>query len=168
MKNNTVREVMEKSIDEIDSIKASYKRFKAVEKEREYLSKYFLIYVSGILEVSYKTLISSYCLKHCTPSLHNYFDTVIRKKSKNATIENICELLKNIDPAINKKFKYTLKRRDNYNQIKSSTESLSTLRHEVAHGNLDTIIYFSDVENYYVYAKEILEVLDEILENVPN
>jgi hypothetical protein len=168
MNNKSVQKILLECEREIQSIKAASEKFPVLAKEREYFAKYLLIYVSGVLEICYKRLISDYCLSHSNPLLHNYFENVIVKASKNATIDNICEHLKNIDNNLKNKFKETLKKKPNYEQITSSLKSLSTLRNGLAHGVLTTQFYFSEIVSYYFYSVEMIKTLDEVLAEQSN
>ena len=163
MKDKTVEKKIIDCFEEIKSVETTLSTFKPLAKEREYLTKYILIYTSGVLEISYKTLISNYCSFHSNSNLHNFFESLILKKSKNATYSNICELLKNINPDLHTLFKDKLNLINNCSEIKSSLESLSTLRHSFAHGNLSEKVYFSDIKRYFKNSVEIIKILDEIL-----
>ncbi|WLR54612.1 HEPN domain-containing protein [Mesobacillus subterraneus] len=167
MNNQVVEKKIKDCFKEIQYVKRTLKRFKPLDKEREFFSKYILIYISGVLEISYKTLISDYCVEKSNVQLHNFFETIIVKKSKNATIDNICEILKNIDPEIKKSFKENLKKNRHYEEIKSSVESLNTLRHSFAHGILTEKVYFADIEKYYLQSVKMLIILDKTISTRP-
>jgi hypothetical protein len=165
MKNKIVEKKIRECFSEMNNVKLTLEKFniKNIDKEREYFSKYILIYISGVLEISYKTLISDYCVEKSNIHLHNFFEAVILKKSKNATMGNICEILQNINPDINTTFKNTLKKYRHGEEIKASIQSLNTLRHSFAHGILTEKVYLSDLEKYFNQSVKMLIILDRVL-----
>lgn len=165
MYNKIVEKKIKDCFKEIKEIRRAIDQYKIkpLDKEREYFSKYILIYISGILEISYKTLISDYCLQKSNVYLHNFFESIIIKKSKNATMDNICEILQNINPDLNKLFKKELNKNKQSKKIISALKSLNILRNSFAHGILSEKVYLTDIEKYFTQAVKIVIILDKII-----
>ncbi|MGG0134373.1 HEPN domain-containing protein [Bacillus tropicus] len=167
MNNKVVEKKISDCFQEINNVKETLIKyqFKPLDKEREYFSKYMLIHISGVLEISYKTLISDYCLLKSNVHLHNFFEIMIVKKSKNATISNICEILKSLNSNLHQSFRDNLNSHKDASEIQSAIKSLNTLRHSFAHGILTEKVYLNDIEKYFIQAVKMLDILDEILVN---
>lgn len=163
-----MKKFLQDCTEEVEYTENAIQKFKAVEKERDYFTKYILIYISGTLEISYKTLISDYCLRHSHAPLHSFFENTIIKSSKNATFDNICDLLKQIDCNLKTEFKKHINKMPNSEQIKDSLKSLGTLRHSFAHGNNTTTFSFKDIKIYYSNAHMVIEQLDDFLHTYNN
>ncbi|MEK5379383.1 DUF2397 family protein [Niallia sp. FSL W8-0635] len=90
--------------------------------------------------------------------------SIIIKKSKNATMENICEILKNINPDLNKLFKSEINKNKQGQKIISALKSLNNLRHSFAHGILSEKVYLSDIEKYFTQAVKMIIILDSVIQ----
>lgn len=127
-----------------------------------YLTKYSIIKVCGTLEQCFKTIISDFCTQNQSPQAVKFIDISFRESSINPNIQNIHKSLSRFDEGWNKEFKRQLKSNVNSSRIQDSIKSLNNARNQFAHGGNPTTT-FTDVQNYYVDAKIIIEILDDII-----
>ena len=127
-----------------------------------YLTKYSVIKACGIVEQSFKLIITEYFHDMKNIRINNYIETTLRKNSMNPSIENMQQSLSKFDHNWCKEFNKLLNAEIKAEKIKSSLKSLNKLRNTFAHGGHITAS-FRDVKEYFVDSCEIIEKIDYVV-----
>lgn len=126
-----------------------------------YLLKYSVILSCSTIEQSFKTLIADF-YENGAPALSSFISCHVRDTSKNPTFDVIYKQLKEFDDNKAMTFKSSFEALPQADTIKGFLRSLKDLRNNVAHGgNISTSI--SDVKNYFVKSRILIEELDKVL-----
>lgn len=134
---------------------------KATSPSRKYLTLYSLIKASGVIEYSIKTILADFH-SNATPQAVLFIDTNVRDSSKNPSLDNIYNLLKQFDRDWLRSFKTTLNGRADAIRLKNSLQSLCENRNNFAHGKISTAS-FNDINQYFEDSVLIIEILDSVV-----
>lgn len=122
------------------------------------LAKIVCIRISGLLEVALKSRISDYSERK-TPKEIKRFLTQKFKDITNLKAKKICEIL----DTFSNDWKNLLEQELSENsQLKSSLDSLITLRNDIAHGQ-NCVASVSNVKQYFNDAKKVVDLFDTIV-----
>ena len=122
------------------------------------LAKIICIRISGLLEVAIKSRISDYSDKK-TPKEIKRFLTQKFKDITNLKTSKLCDVLGAFSSDWKDEFEEEIRKNQ---QIKSSLDSLITLRNDIAHGQTCSIS-LSHVQQYYDDVKIAVRLFDKII-----
>lgn len=122
------------------------------------LAKIVCIRISGLLEIALKCRISDYSEKK-TPKEIKRFLTQKFKDITNLKAKKLCDILSTFSLDWQKSFEEKLSENS---QIKSSLDSLITLRNDIAHGQ-NCVTSLSNVQQYFDDAKIVVGLFDRII-----
>ena len=122
------------------------------------LAKIICIRISGLLEVAIKSRISDYSDKK-TPKEIKRFLTQKFKDITNLKTSKLCDVLGAFSSDWKDEFEEEIR---NNQQIKSSLDSLITLRNDIAHGQTCSIS-LNHVQQYYNDVKIAIGLFDKII-----
>lgn len=122
------------------------------------LAKIVCIRISGLLEIALKCRISDYSEKK-TPKEIKRFLTQKFKDITNLKAKKLCDILGTFSLDWQKSFEEKLSENS---QIKSSLDSLITLRNDIAHGQ-NCVTSLSNVQQYFDDAKIVVGLFDRII-----
>lgn len=122
------------------------------------LAKIVCIRISGLLEIALKCRISDYSEKK-TPKEIKRFLTQKFKDITNLKAKKLCDILGTFSLDWQKTFEEKLSENS---QIKSSLDSLITLRNDIAHGQ-NCVTSLSNVQQYFDDAKIVVGLFDRII-----
>lgn len=122
------------------------------------LAKIICIRISGLLEVAIKSRISDYSDKK-TPKEIKRFLTQKFKDITNLKTSKLCDVLGAFSSDRKDEFEEEIR---NNQQIKSSLDSLITLRNDIAHGQTCSIS-LNHVQQYYNDVKIAIGLFDKII-----
>ena len=122
------------------------------------LAKIICIRISGLLEVAIKSRISDYSDKK-TPKEIKRFLTQKFKDITNLKTSKLCDVLGAFSSDWKDEFEEEIRKNQ---QIKSSLDSLITLRNDIAHGQTCSIS-LNHVQQYYNDVKIAIGLFDKII-----
>ena len=122
------------------------------------LAKIVCIRISGLLEIALKCRISDYSEKK-TPKEIKRFLTQKFKDITNLKAKKLCDIVGTFSLDWQKSFEEKLSENS---QIKSSLDSLITLRNDIAHGQ-NCVTSLSNVQQYFDDAKIVVGLFDRII-----
>ncbi len=128
----------------------------------KYLTKYALIRSCGAIEFSYKTIIADFDQHTHNEQIRNFLQSKVRESSSNPSIDNILNTLKSFDEGWKNALREKINSHPDRERIRSSMQSLVTLRNEFAHGG-SPVTSFNSIYEYYKDGKLVLEMLDSIV-----
>lgn len=128
----------------------------------KYLTKYTLIRACGAIEFSYKTIIADYDQDSHNDQIRNFLQSRVREGSSNPSLRNIIQTLQSFDDNWKKSFKNKLAAHEDSARIRSSIQSLVTLRNEFAHGGSPSAS-FQSIAGYYADGKALIAILDSVV-----
>ncbi|MEH7419580.1 hypothetical protein V7266_30575, partial [Neobacillus drentensis] len=86
MKNSSADELISHCEQEIKLIKEKIQSLDKFDQSRDFITKYALIRVSGIIEYAIKTIIADKCEENASQQVKNFIENKIRMNSSNPTI----------------------------------------------------------------------------------
>lgn len=122
------------------------------------ISKALCVRLSGLLEVALKSRISDYSEKK-TPKEIKHFLTHKFKDITNLKSSKLCDVVGQFSASWKEKFEDAF---DNNSQMKSSLDSLITMRNSYAHGQ-STDISEKSLRQYYIDVKSAILLFDTII-----
>lgn len=134
---------------------------RATSPSRRFLTLYSLIKASGVIEYSIKTIFADFHAG-ASPQIVHYIDVNVRDSSKNPSLDNIYNMLKQFDGNWLRSFKTSLNSRPDATRLKDSLKSLCENRNNFAHGK-PTTASFNDILQYFEDSVKIVEILDQVI-----
>lgn len=125
---------------------------------RSVISNALCIRLSGLLEVALKSRISDYSEKK-SPKEITRFLTQKFKDITNLKSSKLCDVLGQFSESWKEKFEETF---ENNSKMKSSLDSLITMRNNYAHGH-NTNISEESLKQYYIDVKSTISLFDTII-----
>lgn len=147
---------------ELENIDNMLEKMEPLDKAKQYLTKYALIKACGTLEYVYKSIVADFFDCSEISQIHTYIEETVRKGSRSATYEKMCDLLGMFDENWKTQFKVTIKQHDDGQRMIDSAKSLVANRHLFAHGKNPTAT-FKDIQQYYKYASQLITIMDGIV-----
>jgi len=162
MHNLEVKNYLIECWDEVKDVEKAVNALDVFDKQRNYLTKYILIRCCGTLELSYKTLFARYAGHSLCQRTENYIEDSVIGSSMNPSLYKIKNLANRFDDRWGKKLEATIENHKRKSRIRSSINSLVTLRNKFAHGQTAQAS-FTNVKSYFVEACRVLYILDQII-----
>ena len=128
------------------------------EEVKSVISNALCIRLSGLLEVALKSRISDYSERK-SPKEINRFLTQKFKDITNLKSSKLCDVVGQFSASWKEKFEDAF---DNNSQMKSSLDSLITVRNNYAHGQ-STNITEKSLKQYYIDVKSAIALFDKII-----
>lgn len=122
------------------------------------MSKYFCVRISGYMEATIKELISDYTDKSCPKQVSSYVQSTMKNISS-LNAEKTYRLLEKFSTDWSEKFKEEVSE-----QCKSSLDAVISNRHNIAHGQQNSLS-FRQVEQYYNDIKSVITILKDIIKS---
>lgn len=139
-------------------INADKNRF---DSKTKFLVSYGVIKASGSIEVVFKQIIYDYLTMGVGSKTATYIEKMILDSSCNPNAGNMSNMLQNISSEWKKQFDEQVKESGK----KAEINSLVQLRNDFAHGDNITVS-IDTVIGYFDAAKEILNILDSVVEGI--
>ena len=148
---------------ELIDIKARIKQTSPLDKMRVYLTQYALIRASGTAEYVFKSIVADYFDRFKDSKIDTYIEKTVRIGSMSVKYDNMSKLLGKFDEQWKKDFQNRTKKRNDFERLKLSSDSLVENRHAFAHGKHPTAT-FKDILGYYYDVVELLRILDDVVQ----
>lgn len=120
-------------------------------------ARYLCILVSGLLEVSIRSVYSEYVKARAAPYVANYVETQLRS-FQNPKCEKIFQLIGSFNPEWVHKLNELIDE-----QVRLAVDSIVTNRHQIAHGR-SVGITLSQIQTYYREALRLIEAIESLLQ----
>jgi hypothetical protein len=162
MNNLEVEQTLINCETELDKVKIIIDVFGSTHEIVPYLTKYSLIRACGTIEQAFKTIVSDFCSQRGKKQVKRFLTKMVRESSMNPSFDNICKLLKKFDDNWHANLKIQLDNLPNKSALKTSLQSLVDARNDFAHGGHPTAS-FGDIQQHFKHAKEMMEILDNVV-----
>ncbi|PIT87473.1 MAG: hypothetical protein COU31_02795 [Candidatus Magasanikbacteria bacterium CG10_big_fil_rev_8_21_14_0_10_40_10] len=153
-----------KSIDsvqlfqKIDSVISDIKSFTLPQSATTYLAKFLVVYICGIYEEIIESTITEMVKNLNKNEVSNFVKKSLDKLFRNPNMDKIIELFSMFE---NQTWMAELK-----NLSQSSKTALNSIvenKNSLAHGQSLSMMTISDIENYYIQSKIVIEKIDDLL-----
>ena len=161
MNNRLVESTILDGIKEIYEIESIIKRYGSLSNISKFLAGYTLILTCGILEYSFKNIISD-VHSNVSPQIQNYITKKIKNSSQNPNYNNMCTLLGDFDDQWKKQFSTAINSLNTSSKLFASLQSLNNNRNEFAHGK-KRAFSFNDIVNYFYDSLDFILIMDSIV-----
>ncbi len=126
-------------------------------------SRYLCILISGFLEISIKKIYSEYTKRHSYQlGVSNYVSSKL-DRSRNPTVENICELANSFYPKWHAELDQLFSTKSD---VKDAVTSIVSNRNKIAHGE-SVSLSFRALGEYYPRVVELIEFVERQALNNP-
>ena len=144
-------------LNEIETAINNIKSLGVISKiEESYLTKFLIVFTSGIYEQIIENILSEWALAKCHPQIAHFIIRYINNKFRNPDIENIVRVLSEF----NKDWADEIEKLPNAN--KSALDTIVSNKNAIAHGTL-SIINLTKFEDLYNASKKVIEKIDNIV-----
>jgi hypothetical protein len=162
MNNVRVAQILVDCDLELKRIKVILDKSDPFDANVPFLTKYTLIKTCGVIEVSYKAIVSDFVMVSASMQVQNYISETVVDSSRNPSVRAIEDLLSSFDDNWLRKFRVVFRARSDNARLESSLKSLKEQRNKFAHGN-DPTVTFNDIQSYYEDSKLIIVDLDSVI-----
>ncbi len=135
----------------------------ATDEAQSFYTNFAVIQCCGTIEQSIKIIIFDKLSNASSNQISTYLDKIIKNGSMNPSLENIKGLIGQFDRGWKQSITDKINVLPNKVTVIDELKSLNKLRNDFAHGkNISSS--FSNVKNYYISAKIITDIVDEVLQ----
>ena len=161
MYNNKVENILLDCDNELKKLSKLIDDFGSTAESSGYFTKYSLLKVASILEISYKTLIADY-YESLSPDLRQFVSSHVRDANMNASYANICTMLGWFSDDVKSKYKQEVQKMKNKDRYLNEFKELNDARNNLVHydGN---VLSFIGIKEKFNHVKVFLEILDKII-----
>ena len=121
-------------------------------------ARYLCILVSGLIEMSVKSILADYARNKASPQVTNYVESRL-KSFRNPKMQNISDLLRAFSPTWADGLDLVAD-----GQMKDSVDSIVNNRNAIAHGGTSGLT-FGSIKQYYVDAIAVLKEIERLVGN---
>lgn len=122
------------------------------------LSRYLCVLVSGLLEISVKSICTRYAEDKASPQIANFVTSTVPNLAQNPKIWKIERLVRYFDGSWADDFILDID-----DEQKSAVDSVVTLRNQIAHGE-QAGISLGTIRSYYDNVIPVIEYLESLFE----